>query len=157
MSESSRDGGLGPQQIEALGHVLDQVIPPARDGRLPGAGELGLASEVARAIAVNPFLLSVLTRALGALDDGATRAGAPRFAALDPQERGRILKEVADAEPDFVPALLFPTYVAYYQHPRVLSGLGEEPRAPFPEGYRLPPFDESLLAPVRDRGPLLKG
>lgn len=157
MSESSRDDGLGPQQLETLGHVLNQVIPPALDGRLPGAGDLGLASEIARAIAANPFLLSILTRALGALDDGATRAGAPCFAALDPQEKDRILKEVVDAEPDFVPALLFPTYVAYYQHPRVLSGLGEEPRAPFPEGYRLPPFDESLLTPVRARGPLLRG
>ena len=28
-------------------------------------------------------------------------------------------------------------YPAYYQHPRVLEGLGEPPRAPFPEGYDL--------------------
>ena len=156
MSESSPNGGLDRQQIETLGHVLDQVIPPDLGGRLPGAGELGLAPEVARAIAANPFLLPVLTRALGALEEGAARTGAPRFATLDPQEKGRLLGEVADAEPDFVPALLFPTYVAYYQHPRVLTGLGEEPRPPFPEGYRLPPFDESLLAPVRARGPLLR-
>ena len=58
----------------------------------------------------------------------------------------------AFTEPDFVPGILFPTYVAYYQHPRVLEGLGQEPRPPFPKGYSLPPFDESLLAPVRSRG-----
>lgn len=152
MSEPSPSEELTAAEREALRHVLDQVIPPSSDGRLPGAGELGLAPEVAATTAQNPFLLAVVRRALARLDQLATTGGSASFAALPRAGRSRVFQQVVAIEPDFAPALLFPTYVAYYQHPRVLEGLGQEPRPPFPKGYSLAPFDESLLAPVRSRG-----
>jgi hypothetical protein len=42
-------------------------------------------------------------------------------------------------------------YPAYYQHPRVLEGLGEPPRPPFPDGYDLEETDPQLLEKLRDR------
>jgi hypothetical protein len=48
-------------------------------------------------------------------------------------------------------------YSAYYQHPRVLSGLGLEPRPPHPKGYALEQPDlDALLAPVRARAKLYR-
>lgn len=152
MSEPSRSEVLTPEELEVLRLVLDQVLPASSDGRLPGAGELGIAPEVAAATAQNPFLLAVLRRSLARVAAAAATRGEATLAGLPPAERSGLFQQVVAAEPDFVPGLLFPTYVAYYQHPRVLEGLGQEPRPPFPKGYSLPPFDESLLAPVRSRG-----
>jgi hypothetical protein len=54
----------------------------------------------------------------------------------------------AAADPGFLPGLVFQVYSAYYQHPRVLSGLGLEPRPPHPKGYALEQPDlDALLAP----------
>ena len=48
-------------------------------------------------------------------------------------------------------------YVAYYRDARVLQGIelatGYPNRPPQPLGYELEPFDESILAVVRSRGP----
>ena len=63
-----------------------------------------------------------------------------------------MLNAHAPGDPGFLPGLVFQVYCAYYQHPRVLSGLGLEPRAPHPQGYPLEQPDlDALLAPVRAR------
>jgi hypothetical protein len=42
-------------------------------------------------------------------------------------------------------------YPAYYQHPRVLAGLDEPPRPPFPEGYALEETDPQLMQSLLNR------
>jgi len=52
---------------------------------------------------------------------------------------------------------VFQTYCVYYQHPRVIAGLGLAVRPPHPEGYPLEQPDlETLLAPVRERRKLYR-
>ena len=72
-------------------------------------------------------------------------AGNPLIAALIDQQR------LAAAEDCFPPALVLHVLGAYYQHPRVLSALGLDPRPPHPDGYRMAPDDLALLEPVRRR------
>lgn len=140
---------LSDAENSCLSALLDEVIPPSPDGVMPGAGEIGLADRLADELGSKPDALAALRDGLGALDVAARDECGTVFAALGRDDRKRILARVGEAQPGLVPGLLFPTFVGYYEHPRVLVGLGLEPRPPHPGGYELEPFDESLLEGVR--------
>lgn len=148
MSSDAHGSSASPETMRSLACVLDEIIPPGGGGRLPGAGELGLA----RRIAAVPELTAVVAQGLAGLDARARERGAAGFADLAAAQRREVLDELAAAQPAFLPGLIFQTYVGYYQDPRVLEGLGLEPRAPHPLGYALDGSDlDSLLASVRQR------
>ena len=67
-----------------------------------------------------------------------------------------LLDQDAASDPGFVPLLIAPTYVNYYEQPSVLLALGLEPRPPHPLGHTLEPGDLSLLDPVRRRPKLYR-
>jgi len=138
--------------VSTLDAVLDEIVPPSRDGKLPGAGALGMASFVARAIDATPLLRAVVEPGLAALDASARQRGAADFAALARAERTDVLREVAAAHPAFAPSLASQTYLVYYRQPEVLAALGLEPRPPFPLGHTMEPDDLELLEAVRERG-----
>jgi len=141
----------------ALAAVLDALIPPSADGRMPGAGALGIAAALDADARRTPPLAEAIRRGLGALDAAARAAGADGFDALPADAREGALRDVAARDPGFLPGLLFHAYAAYYAHPRVLDGLGLEPRPPFPKGYAMVPSDLGrLLARVRGRAPLFR-
>ena len=135
---------------ETLKSVLDEVIPVSQDGRLPGAGELGLASEIEQALLETPALVPAIEQGLAALEQGADRRGSC-FAELEPRDKLDVMNEVAAAQPALLPSLVFHCYVRYYQHPRVVEALGLEARPPHPKGYELAMGDLTLLDAVRDR------
>ncbi len=139
-------------RLHALGLVLDEVIPPAADGSMPGAGQLGLA----QALIARPDLAPLIEAGLDALDERARAAGAASFAALGGEERRAAFSEMPAAEPAFFSAVLSQTFVAYYQHREVLVALGLGGRPPFPEGYDVPPTDLSILDRVRRRAPFYR-
>ncbi len=122
--------------------MLDEIIPPSRDGKLPGAGELGLVDYIADAVEKSPELRPAIMEGISALGD---------FTGLAKDEKTRALNELATTAPAFLPGLTFQIYLGYYQHPRVLEGLGLPPRPPHPEGYELETGDLGLLNPVRAR------
>lgn len=151
MSTSASDFRFPPDQRQALAAVLDTLLPPSEDGTMPGAGELGLVEALERAVRRTPELEPGILNGLAALAEVAAARGADGFAALPPAERPAALEALSATASAFVPSLVFPTYVAYYQHPRVLEGLGVPPRPPHPLGYPLEEGDLSLLEPVRAR------
>ena len=62
-----------PEQRTALACVLDEIIPPSEDGRLPGAGEIGLAEHLEQNVTeLEPFVV----QGLAALDELAAGRGA---------------------------------------------------------------------------------
>jgi hypothetical protein len=145
---------LSAAQRNALASVLDAIIPPSADGRMPGAGEIGLAPAVEERLGA---MVAFTARGLDAVDAIARERGATGFAALAATERTEVLNEHAAADAGFLPGLVFQVYSAYYQHPRVLEGLGLEPRPPHPKGYALEQPDlDALLAPVRARAKLYR-
>jgi len=157
MSESSQPPRLPPGQARALVAVLDALVPPSADGRLPGAGELGVLGRIEDAMHSTPELADAIRAGLAGLDALARGRAAEGFAGLVASEREALLRELAEQQPGFLSGLLFHTLAAYYQHPRVLAGLGLEPRPPFPKGYEMEPGDlDGLLAPVRLRAPLYR-
>jgi len=151
MSEDTSDPVFSPDEERALSSVLDEIVPPRGDARLPGAGELGLARYIEHAVQQTPALGRAIAQGLAALDDLAGSRGAPGFAALSSLDKLEVLNEIATTEPGFLPGLIFHTYAGYYQNGRVMEALGLEPRPPHPEGYEMEPSDLTLLEAVRRR------
>jgi len=144
----TEDFSVDQQLLETL---LDVVIPPSADGRLPGAGTLGLTDTIARTVRQMPMLRPVLEYGFSALAELATRRNAGGWAALTPAERADVFAEF------FLPAFLFLAYSSYYQAPRVVEALGLEARAPHPKGYPMDEDDLMLLDAVRRRGKMYRG
>ncbi len=134
-----------------LSGVLDEIIPPSDDGRLPGAGELGLVDYIEEVAQRAPELEPVLARGLEALDTIANRRDPRGFAALSKPDRAEVMNELAATEPAFLPGLIFHTYVGYYLNGRVIEALGLEARPPHPKGYEMEAGDLTLLDAVRQR------
>ncbi len=149
MSEDT--GGLSVEQQSMLETLLDVVIPASPDGRLPGAGTLGLGARIARTVQQMPMLRPVLDYGLGTLTELATRRSAGGWATLSPAERTDVLAEFTATDQFFLPAFLFLAYSNYYQARPVVEALGLEARAPHPQGYRMEEDDLTLLDAVRRR------
>src|SRR5262245_18412336 len=115
----------------ALARVLDLLIPASADGRLPAAGELGLAAYVEELAATTPGLRPLLAQGLARLDAEAAGRGAPDFATLAPDARRALFDELVQSLPAFAPTLFFVAMTGYYREPRVLAALGLEARPPF--------------------------
>jgi hypothetical protein len=150
------DRGFSADEARVLAGVLDDIIPRSPDGRLPGAGEIGLADFIAEALGKMPELRDMIVQGLSALDDLARRRTSQGFAALAQPDRRAVLNELASSEHAFPPVLILHTYAGYYRHPRVVAGLGLEPRPPHPKGYEMAPDDLTLLDAVRRRRPLYR-
>src|SRR3990172_5124796 len=105
-------------QVRVLAGVLDEIIPPSDDGRLPGAGELGLAGDVDAALEKTPALRDMIARGLSALDELATARTSRGFAALSRLERSEVMREFDTTEHAFPPMLVLLAYTGYYQRER---------------------------------------
>ena len=129
-----------------LDAVLETLIPPSEDGRMPGAGTLGLAPAVR--VAASPMA--------EVLDAGLETLRGAGFEQLDPQGRDEALRRFEASEPAFTQGLYQTACTQYYAHPRVLAALGLEPGAPFPKGHTLDSGDLAALDKVRARGKLYR-
>jgi len=145
--EIAMEHGTGSDDDVVLGAVLDTLLPPVGD--LAGAGGLGLTTEFRRGAELAPHLG---TPAIALLRDVTVD-----FVSADPSERESRLRALETAHPDAFAAVLNLAYNAYYSDPRVLRRIeavtGYAARPPQPDGYELPPFDESVLARIRERAP----
>lgn len=144
---------LTPAQRAILDAVLNLIVPPSADGRLPGAAEVDVPTYL---LAEAADALPALREELDELERRARVRFARGFAALEAGERGSLVEEARAQEPAFMSRLAMETLGCYYQHERVLDALGIEARAPYPKGYQVVQGDLSLLAPVRARGKIYR-
>jgi hypothetical protein len=157
VTDDRREHRLSEELERALTPVLDEVIPPSDDGRLPGAGQLGLARYVSQALHGTPDMEPPIVQGLSRLVHLAHERDPRGFSALSKDEKLAVLGDVMSAEPMFLGMLMFHTYVGYYQDARVAAALGMAPRAPHPDGYAVAPSDlTTMLEPVRRRGRLYR-
>jgi gluconate 2-dehydrogenase subunit 3-like protein len=134
-----------------LASVLDEIIPPSADGRIPGAGEVGVADYLDRSLNAMPGLKSMVADGVLELDAQARARHGRSFPELSKPQKAQLL-----GEQGFVMPLTLHTYAGYYHADRVIEALGLEARAPHPRGYEMEPDDLSLLDPVRKRGKLYR-
>ena len=138
-----------PQRV-LLTRVLDRLIPPS--GKLPGAGELGVAGYIDRVAAGSIDLRKPILGALGQIEAAAGRSHASPFTDLSGEHQDAVLRGVESLEPELFGTLLQQAYNGYYSNPKVIQGLGLETRPPQPLGHELEPGDLSALENVRRRG-----
>ena len=129
-----------------LSALLDTLIPPGGKRGMPGAGGLGIELVVADGLAADAQAGSPVAAWIEAL-----RGEVAGFASLPAADRARLVEAHAGQDPAAMAALLRRVYLAYYQHPAVLTAIGEPPRPPFPEGFELEPSDPELLAALKPR------
>jgi gluconate 2-dehydrogenase subunit 3-like protein len=151
MSDETGERGFSEDEEHTLASVLDELIPPSDDGKLPGAGEIGLARYIAQALEKTPMLRPMLVQGLADVEDLARNRYGKRFAALSKPEKVAVLNEQG-----FLFPLLLHTYAGYYQNARVLEGMGLEARPPHPQGHQMEPDDLTLLDGVRRRRKLYR-
>ena len=144
---------LTAEQRAMLDIVLNLIVPPSADGRMPGAAEVGVPAYL---FAEAPDALPVLRQELDELDRRSRERWARGFAALEDGERKGLIAKMREQAPLFMNQLAMETLACYYQHDRVLAGLGREARPPYPKGYQLVQGDLSLLDPVRARGKIYR-
>ena len=160
MTEQQENGVILTTEQLALLEAIQNRLIPAQDG-MPGAGEVGCANTLDRFLSERPALRRPVIAALnaveataaGAASEGTETAGATHvaFLLLTDAARDEVLRGVETAHPELFKTLLNQTYTAYYTNPAVLLILGWNP--PQPEGFATPPpFDEALLANVKQRG-----
>ena len=142
---------LSEEQQALLTAVLNRIVPA--NGEMPAAGELGVAEFVASIAAADgaTHRRRILLDGLAQIEIAAQERGGA-FAALPPATQTATLQAVADAMPAFFQELVTQTYRGYYTNATVFDLL--QYRAPNRADYAPKPFDESLLEPVRQRGPI---
>ena len=144
---------LTSTQRASLDIVLNMIVPPSADGRMPGAAEVGVPAYL---YAETPDALPELCRELEQLEQRSRGRFARGFAELQGHERKFLIDEMRAQEPSYMSRLAMETLACYYQHDRVLEGLGIEARPPYPKGYQVAQGDLSLLEPVRARGKIYR-
>jgi hypothetical protein len=130
---------------------LDVVIPPGSDGRMPGAGSVGLAPDVAESVRADPMLGPLVLAGLTAVAAVARERGPAGLAGMTPAARVELVQSQMPAHPALMMGMSVHTFRPYYQHPAVLTALGEPGRAPFPEGFLVQPTDPGLMERLRSR------
>lgn len=149
---SDDEFAFSADEERTLASLVDTIVPPSGNGRLPGAGALDVAAHVVRSVRQTPMLRPVVQYGLSALAELAAKRSPEGFAGLSAAERAAVLTEFAATDQFFLPAFLFLVYGGYYQHDRVVAALGLEPRAPHPKGHAMEADDWTILEPVRRRG-----
>lgn len=137
---------LTSDQGQLLAMVLNRLVPAK--GRMPGAGDIGIARFVDDAMNDAPHLRQPIFDVL----NGVNGAGA---AALESGSRlDEVLRRVEQEQKAAFDVLINATYTGYYSDPAVLEAIGWVPpdeSATAPEA-----FNHALLDVVRQRGPIYK-
>lgn len=131
--------------------LLDVVIPAGPSGDIPSAGSLSLVPAVAAGLRADPLLGPMVEAGLESLRQAALARNPGGLASMTPPETVEFAQEQLAAQPFVVMGLLRYLYPAYYQHPRVLTGIGEVARPPFPEGFEVEPTAPDLMEKLRTR------
>lgn len=134
-----------------LSEAMDRLIPAVDD--LPAAGQMGLGPEVERLAHEAPHYGDALESVLDALSMDPLSRAAGGFRALSPDDRDNAIRTIEGNMPGKFGTFLEIVYLAYYSLPAVHRRIGWVSRPPQPEGFDMPPFDESVLETVRKREP----
>ena len=145
------DPGFSAEHEQVMAALIEAILPASDDGHMPGAAALDLVSHVERSARQNPMLRPVIEYGLTSLAALVAKRNPAGITGLPTSEWAAALREFTATDQFFLPAFLFLVYGGYYQHPRVVTALGLEPRAPHPQGYPMGADDWSVLDPVRGR------
>lgn len=126
--------------------LVNLIIPPSRDGKMPGAAETGFVAYVQNENHL-PWIEDSLLTIAGESHDRHDR----EFSALTVTEQSKLIDDLRRRLIRFFIRLTNLVMECYYQHDQVLEAIGLEARTPFPDGYSIDEGDLTLLEPVSRR------
>jgi hypothetical protein len=138
---------LSHEDIRDLRALARVIIPPSAAYGVPGADDDLIFSDICRSLDRDHDDVCRALADLRALSGGA-------FADLDAERRKQVANAFRENGGNALAALVRVVLLCYYRDDRVMTSLGQEPRAPFPKGHVLEQGDLSLLDPVRARPPI---
>ena len=136
---------------EFMDALLNLLIPPNATGSLPGAGSLGLSEAVAAGLRADPLLGPLVEAGVQAVREAALSQHPEGLPGMRAEAGTKLVEATLPAHPFLMMGILRYLYPAYYQHPQVLTGIGEAPRPPFPEGFDVEATDATLLEKLQAR------
>jgi len=137
--------------VDFMNALLDIVIPPSASGDLPGAGALGLSSTVAQGLQADSLLGPMVEAGAQAVREAALYQHPEGLPGMAREAGTKLVEAQLAAHPVLMMGLLRYLYPAYYQQRRVLEGIGESSRPPFPEGFAIEATDAKLLERLEAR------
>lgn len=133
---------------EALLAFVDTIIPAGQGMQpMPSAAEL----DAFRSMSSDEYNTHWRARLTVVEKEAETRFGSG-LAAMSGAERTTLIEELHRAEPSVVRALITRTASLYYMDDLIMTLLGLQARAPYPDGNSMPETDWSILEPVKQRG-----
>ncbi|MFS4580011.1 gluconate 2-dehydrogenase subunit 3 family protein [Phaeobacter sp. C3_T13_0] len=139
---------LNETNRSVLDAILDELIPPSDDGKIPGAGALGVAEFLPTAQAYAPDPAGSVQTIIDAVSGD--------FEALPRDEKVAVLKRVEAAHVQAFETLVRLTYMGYYSRPDMRPHFGVGSHPIHPKGYPVERETDALMdeltAPVRARG-----
>ncbi len=150
-NRKSVSASLNEEQERMLIALLNLIIPPSEDRKMPGAADVGFFAYMHN----ENFFPWVREGLLSILEESHNRYG-QEFSALRDSEKTQLINRLRRRHFRFFSRLTTEVIQCYYQHEQVLQAIGLEARAPFPEGYLLEEGDLTLLEPVYERGKIYR-
>ena len=142
---------LSEEQERTMGALLNLIIPPSDDGRMPGAGDVGFLSYLHR-----ENLVSWIREGLIGIIEESHNLHNREFSMLSLFEQRQLIDRLRRRHFRFFSRLATEVMKCYYQHDHVLKAIGLEVSPPFPQGYMLEDGDLTLLEPVYERGKIYR-
>jgi len=145
---------FSPAQRSLLADVLNRIIPPK--DKLPGAGNLGIATFVEGVAAANAGFTRMFNEGLASITMAAAQLSAEGFGSLSDPAKDELLRSIETDHPAFFDQLVLQTYNGYYTNTEVFDAIGYKLPAPPTPGATPELLDESLLDQQRKREPFWK-
>ena len=142
---------LNEEQERTLIVLLNLIIPPSEDGKMPGAADVGFFAHMH-----NENLFPWIRKGLLSIVKESHNQFGQEFSALRGSEQTQLIDRLRRRHFRFFSRLTSQVIQCYYQHDQVLEAIGVEARTPFPEGYLVEEGDLTLLEPVYERGKIYR-
>lgn len=142
---------LNEEQERTLIALLNLIIPPSQDGKMPGAADVGFLAYIN-----NENLFPWIREGLLSIVEESHNNYGQEFLALSGSEQTQLIDKLRRRFFRVFSRLTTEVIKCYYQHDHVLKAIGLDARPPFPQGYLLEEGDLTLLEPVYERGKLYR-
>jgi hypothetical protein len=138
---------LDEEQVRTLNEILNLIIPPSKNRRMPGAANVGFLTYLQienNTQWIQEGLIKIIEESHKKYEN--------EFSALSSSIKTQLINDLKRKFRQFFNHLTILVMQCYYQHDDVLVAIGQEGRPPFPEGYHVLEGDLILLEPVYLRG-----
>jgi Gluconate 2-dehydrogenase subunit 3 len=139
--------GLAQAERDLLRAAMDQIIP-AGDG-MPAASAVGGVDYLDRLASQASAIRAELEKSLAALQELSSKQLGKDFTALSQEDQLGTLKKLEKQQPETLASLRDYVYESYYTQPQVWKLIGYEFYPTNAAGPKMKPFDESVLAKVK--------